>query len=205
MGLIYGDKNQNWTLIHSAYGVNIEGKFGFYQSPFGDPTEKVIESISVNGREFYLGNGHWIYADKVKEMINMEEDKDLLCYYFAKMRPVSGMDDYDWENFWFKEYKSCLWKHHAQNCMLNERIEAERKVEADKRKAREQKILNEYKAYAKKKKLYMIREYDTVYFLKLTGENTKAPETVDDIHILQFAKDYPGNGCDIVETKEVVV
>lgn len=203
MGLIYGDKEQNWTLIHSAYGVNIEAKFGYYQSPFGDPTEKVIESISVNGREFYLGNGHWIYADKVKGYINMEEDKDFLCYYFSKMCPVCEMDEYDWENFWLKEYKGCMWKHHVQNRMLNERLEAERKVAFEKQKAKEQELLDSFKAYADKKKLYMIREYNTVYFLKLTGKNKKAAGSVDDKQILQFARDYPGNGCDIIETREV--
>lgn len=203
MGFIYGDKNQNWTLIHSAYGVNIEGKFGYYESIFGDSTEKVIERISVNGREFYLGNGHWIYADKVKGMINMEEDKEILCYYFAKMRPVVEMDDYEWESFWFKEYKNCLWKHHTRNRMLNERLENERKAEQERREAKHQAQLDEFKAYAEKRKLYMVREYDTVYFIKLWGENKKAAGRVDDAHILDFARNYPGNGCDIVETREV--
>jgi len=204
MGFIYGDKKQNWTLIHSAYGVNIEGKFGYYESIFGDPTEKVIERISVNGREFYLGNGHWIYADKVKGMINMEEDKEILCYYFAKMRPVAEIDDYEWESFWFKEYKNCLWRYHARNHMLNERLENERKVEQERREAKRQAQLDELKAYATKKKFYMIVSGDKAYFIKLDKRNADAPGKVDDAHILSFAQDYPGNGVDIVEEREVM-
>ena len=127
--IIYGDKNQDWTLIHSAYGINIEAKFGYYESPLGDSTEKVIEEISVNGRSVYLGNGHWIYADKVKGYINMEEDKDDLCYFFSKMHPLSEMDDWKLENWFTKQYKNSIWKSHVRN----RKIEDQRCQEMERR------------------------------------------------------------------------
>lgn len=198
MGLYY-NKNAEWELIHSAYGTELKGKRGTWLSPF-DGEQDVYTDISVNGRELYLGN-HAILVTGNSSVINMEADKDLLCYMFAHRE--KEMDDYEFEQFWTKEYFGCLWRHHTRNRMLNERLENERKAEQEQREAKRQAQLDEFKAYAEKRKLYMIREYDTVYFIKLWGENKKAAGRVDDAHILDFAHNYPGNGCDIVETREV--
>lgn len=199
MGLYY-NKNAEWELIHSAYGTELKGKKGTWFSPF-DGEQDVYTNISVNGREIDLGN-HAILVTGDSSVINMDADKDLLCYMFANME--TEMDDWKFEHFWTKEYFSSLWRHHTRNQMLNERLESERKVEQEKREAERQAKIDEIKAYAEKKKLRLVMEYDTAYFVKIDKRKHKNSEQATDEMILSFIRKFPGNGIEIVEERSIV-
>ena len=190
--------------IHSAYGITLKGEYEVYHW-YDGRDDDVIWRIWVNDREIYLGRGHFIISeDKTEQYINMESDKDLLCYWLSK----NPMDDYALDRFFTDSvggYRSCWWRSHARDRMLRDRLEEQRKAEADARKSAEEIQMAAYKAYADKKNLYMIRDYNVVHFLKLNKKNAKAIGVLDDDVILEFAKNYPGHGCDIVETKEVMV
>ena len=202
MGLVI-TKNAEWELIHSAYGIELKGKRGIYDSCFNGE-EEVWTDISVNGREFRypmgMGGVH-IHNRAGDNIINMDSDKDLVCYMFAHRE--REMDDYEFEQFWRKEYFSPFWKHHTRNRMLRERQEEIERAEQEKREAERKAELDKLKAYADKKKFYMIVSGDKAYFIKLDKRNADAPGRIEDSRILQFAQDYPGNGVDIVEEREV--
>lgn len=127
----------------------------------------------------------------------MESDKDLLCYWLS----VNPMDEHELDKFFtdITGYKGSLWRYKARMKMLAEKLEEQRKADAEAKRAAEEVQLASFKAYANKKNLYMIRDYDHVYFLKLSKKNSKAIGTLDDKVILDFARNYPGHGCDIVE------
>ena len=187
--------------IHSAYGITLKGEYQEYRW-YDGRVDDVIWRIFVNDVAIYLGNGHFIInEDKTDQYINMQKDKDLLCFWLSR----NPMDYWQLEEFFTKEYTSCWWRYKAQNLQISERIAEQRKKEAEARNEREQKQIISMQEYADKKHLYMIRDYTKVYFLKLDKKNAKAIGSIDDKLILEFAKNNPGHGCEIVETKEVVI
>lgn len=200
--MVIYNKNAEFQLIHEAYGVKLEGKYYSYESPWSDSEyDTVIGVIKVNGREVNLG-GHEIVAFKCKGIINMEEDKDLLCNYFAHNK-VDEMDDWTLEHFFLKEYHSCLWKYHTQQRILRERIEAENKKAAEERTAKRNAKIAEFQAYADKKGLRMIVDYDRAYFVKIDKRVHKNSEQAEDQLVLDFAQKYPGHGIEIKEVKGI--
>lgn len=200
MGVIF-DKNAKWELIHEAYGIRLEGKFAGYESVFSPEIRRCITDISVNGRQFYLGN-NCIYAeDKTGQYINMDADKDILCWYFAHLD--KEMDDWEYEHFWLKEYHNAFWKHRALQRKQREAEQERNRIAAEEREAERQKVIADFQAYANKKKLRMIIADDNAYFIKINKRIHKnADEAADDL-VLMFAKEHPGNGVEIVETREV--
>ena len=196
---LYYNKNAEGELICSAYGTELKGKRGTWLSPFNGEQD-VYTNISVNGREIDLGN-HAILVTGDSSVINMDADKELLCYMFAHKE--KEMDDYEFEHFWTKEYFSSLWRYHTRNKMLNERLESERKIEQEKREAERQAKIDEIKAYAKKKKLRLVMEYDTAYFVKIDKRKHKNSEQATDEMILSFVRQFPGNGIEIIEERSI--
>lgn len=192
-------EEKTWKPIHSAYGVDLKGQFGVYNSPF-DGNRDVIVAISVNGRELYLGN-NFINAHHEEGVINMEDDKDLLCFMFS--RREKEMDDWEFDRFFTKEYFHTLWRSKARDRKLLEEMEkAEAEVAKIKQLKREQSIA-ECKVYAEKKKLRLIIDHDNAYFVKIDRKRHKNADDVPDQTILDFIEKYPGNGVEIVETRKI--
>lgn len=199
MGRLY-KANRPIVDIHEAYGIKLRGEIDEYESVIDRCTREIIVRLWVNDIEIDLG-ADWIYRNKENGYINMEDDKDQLCYWIA------NTDYTPWElhQFFTKEYNGCLWRSRTRDMEMRERQKKEWEREAKEREAKRNKEFEECKAYADKKKLYMIVEHETVYFIKATGKNKEIIESgkADDKMILDFARNYPGNGCDIVETREV--
>ena len=198
MGRIYNEE-ADWKTIHEAYGVTLKGKYADYEGSYADYS-RVLTAISINGREIDLGYSHFIVAEKVPYIINIEDDKNLLCYLFS----YTEMDDYEFEHFFTKEYNGSLWRHRARNHLADERIEEERLKKVAKRKANIDNQIAEFKTYAEKKKLRLVMEYDKAYFIKIDKRRYKDSDKVTDEMVLEFARKYPGNGIEIVEEREVV-
>ena len=189
-----------WQTIHEAYGILLEGRYDIYDWSY-KPASKVITHIRVNGREFELGNAHFILAEKEEGMINMEDDKGILCYFFSK---ADEMNDYDWERFWTRSYTSPLWRSQALNWNQREIQDKANREAAEKRKAEREAAIEELQKYADKKKLRLIIEYDTVYFIKIDKKKHKDADAASDELVLMFAREYPGNGVEIVEERKVI-
>lgn len=200
MGRIYNE-DKEWKVIHEAYGITLKGKYANYESAYSDYS-KIITAISVNGRELDLGYAHFIVAEQTPYVINIEDDKNLLCYMFS--RREKPMDDWEFENFFFKEYNGTLWRHRARNRLADERIREEEEKAQTKREAEKAKQIEDFKAYAEKKKLRLIMEYDKAYFVKIDKRRHKDSDKATDEMVLQFAREYPDNGVEIVEEREVV-
>lgn len=199
MGRLY-KANRPIVDIHEAYGIKLRGEIDEYESVIDQCTREIIVRLWVNDIEIEL-DARGIYRNKENGLINMEDDKDLLCYWIA------NTDHTPWElhQFFTKEYTGCLWRSRARDMQMRERQRKEREIETKEREAKRNKELEECRVYADKKKLYMIVDGETVYFIKLTGKNKEIVDSgnANDKMILDFAHDYPGNGCDIVETREV--
>lgn len=189
--------------IHSAYGVSLKGEIQEYTWYYGG-TDDVIMRIWVNEREVYLGHQHFIIlSDPSGQRINMEADKDLLCYWLSK----NPKTDEELETFFLKEYHRCLWKHFAQQWMFKERQDEELERIAARAKEKRDAQLDELHKYAEKKKFYMVVQYDQIYFIKYDKRKYKA-EDLDKVgadNVLKFARDYPGNGVDIVEERRLAI
>lgn len=189
--------------IHNAYGITLKAEIQEYTWYYGG-TDDVVMRIWVNEREVYLGHQHFIIlSDPSGQRINMEADKDVLCWYLAR----HPMNDLELEDFFLKQYHGTLWKYHAQNRMFKERQDAELERIAAKAKAERDAQLDELHKYAEKKKLYMIVQYDQIYFIKYDKRKYKA-EDLDKVgadNVLRFAQDYPGNGVDIVEERRLAI
>lgn len=185
--------------IHSAYGVTLKGEIQEY-TWYDGKVDDVIYTIWVNEREIYLGYSFFIIlSDPSGQRINMEADKDVLCWYLAH----NPMNDQELEDFFLKQYHHTLWKYHARNEMFKEKQEAEEKKRAEMRRERREAELAAIKAYAEKKNYYMVRDYDSIYLIKLDKQRREEVENgnvADDV-VLRFAKECPGHGCDIVERK----
>ena len=187
--------------IHSAYGVTLKGVYDDYHWYDGSVDEVIME-IYVNDQRVYLGSGHFIISeDKTGQRINMEDDKDYLCYWLSTHK----MDDYELENFFLKQYHGSVWKHFARQQMMKEKMDAVHKADAERRAKERQSQIDEAEEYARKKKLHVIRKYDELYLVKLSGKNKDCVGRVTDDQILQFAKEYPGNGVEIVEKRSLMV
>lgn len=189
--------------IHSAYGITLKGEIQEY-TWYDGKVDNVIWRIWANEREVYLGHSFFIICeDPTNQRINIEADKDVLCWYLAH----TPMTDEELEDFFIKEYHHTLWKYHARNRMFKERQDAENTRLAEERKAKHEAEMNEIKAYADKKKYYVIVEYNDVYFIKYDKRKYKA-EDLDKVgadRVLQFAKEYPGHGVDIAERRTLAV
>lgn len=189
--------------IHSAYGITLKGEIQEYTWYYGG-TDDVIMRIWVNEREVYLGHQHFIIlSDPSGQRINMEADKDLLCWWLAH----NPKDDRELEEFFLREYHHSMWKHFARNQMFKERQDAELERIAERRKAKETEQMEEMQAYADKKKYYLIRKYDDIYFIKYDKRKYKA-EDLDRVGadvVLQFAQEHPGNGVDIAEERRLAI
>lgn len=189
--------------IHSAYGITLKGEIREYEW-YDGRRDDVIYKIWVNEREVYLGYNFFIIcSDPSGQRINMEADKDVLCWYLSR----HSMNDQELEDFFLKQYHGTLWKYHARNQMFKERQDAELERIAAKAKERREAEFAKIKEYADKKKYYMIRDYDTIWLIKLDKQRRKEIEegnVADDV-VLKFAKECPGHGCDIVERKVLTV
>lgn len=185
--------------IHSAYGVTLKGEYGTYTWFDGRVTD-VIYAIYINDRKVELGNRDFIIAeDKTNQYINMESDKDLLCYFFAH----HDLDDWELENFFAKEYKSSWWKHRTQDMQIRERLDNQRKAEQERREQNKAKQIAEVLEYANKKNLHVVMLYDDMYLLKVSQNNLDAVKCLPSDMVIEFAKEHPGNGCDIVEVRRL--
>lgn len=189
--------------IHSAYGITLKGEIQEYTWYDGD-VDDVIMRIWVNEREVYLGYNFFIIcSDLTNQRINMEADKDVLCWYLAH----NPMTDEELEDFFIKEYHHTLWKYQARNRMFKEKQDAEYERIAARAREKRESEMNEIKAYAEKKKYYVIVEYSDVYFIKYDKRKYKA-EDLDKVgkdKVLKFAKEYPGHGIDIAERRTFTV
>ncbi len=192
-------EEREWKPIHFNYGIELNGIFGVYNSPF-DGNRDVIVAISVNGRELYLGN-NFINASHEEGIINMEDDKDLLCYMFSYQE--KPMDDWELEKFWIKEYKGSLWRSITRDRKLRDEKERIMKEVEKERQLKREKVIMECKVYAEKKKLRLIIDNDNAYFIKIDRKWHKNADEVPDQTILDFIERYPGNGVEIVETREI--
>ena len=199
--MIIWNPNAEWKTIHEAYGVKLEGKYAGYDSVSSPEITRCITAISVNGREIELGNNVIFAEDPTHHFINMEDDKDILCWYLAH---TLLMDDYDYERFWVKEYHCHMWRHFAEQ--KKRRIEEHERLEREIEEREAQKAANIalYQAYADKKNLRLIVDGDTAYFVKIDKRRHKNADKADDAMVLNFARDYSGNGIEIVEEREVV-
>lgn len=119
MGIIW-NKNAPVREIYSAYGITLKGVYMGYESVWSARNvNEVITTLYINEREVELGNGHCIFAaDETGQFINMEKDKDDLCYWLSK----NEMDDWELENFFYKEYTSCLWRCRVRQMKMRERM-----------------------------------------------------------------------------------
>ena len=189
--------------IHSAYGITLKGDIQEY-TWYDGRVDDVIMAIYVNEREVYLGHSFFIIlSDPSGQRINMEADKDVLCWYLAH----HPMNDQELEDFFLKEYHHTMWKNHARNQMFKEKQDVELERIAARAKEKREAELDEMHKYAERKKLYMIVQYDQIYFIKYDKRKYKA-EDLDKVgadNVLKFAQDYPGNGVDIIERRTLAV
>lgn len=199
MGIIW-NKNAEWKTIHEAYGIKLEGKYAGYDSVTSPEITRCITAISVNGREIELGNNCIFAENSTGHYINMEDDKDILCWHLAH----TLMDDYDFEQFWTKQYHGYPWKHFALE--KKRRIEEHRRQEAEweAHKAKVDATIAEFRSIAERKGQRLIVEGDSAHFVKIDKRRHKDADKADDAMVLNFARTYPGNGIDIMETREVV-
>lgn len=200
MGIIW-NPNAEWKTIHEAYGIKLQGKYAGYDSISSPEITRCITAISVNGRDLELGNRCIFAEDPTHRFINMEDDKDILCWYLAH---TLLQDDYDYEQFWLKQYHNYPWKHFALE--KKRRIEEHRRQEAEweARKAKVDATIAEFQKEAERKGQRLIIEGDTAYFVKIDKRRHKGADKADDQMILKFVRTYPGNGIEIVEIREVV-
>lgn len=120
MGIIW-NKNAPIKEIHSAYGIKLKGRVMGYESIWSPEITHIITELWVNERFIDLGNAHSIFAeDKTGRFLNMEKDKDDLCYWLAK----NEMDDWELEQFFSKQYTSSLWRCRVRQMKMRERIGA---------------------------------------------------------------------------------
>lgn len=196
MGRLY-NKNRPIVDIHEAYGIKLRGEIDEYESCLEQCTREIIVRLWINDAEIDLG-ASWIYRNKEEGIINMEDDKDLLCYYFAN----NPREPWEMLKFFEKEYHNTIWRERARQMMFKERIDEEQRKKEEERKAKRQLWIQSCEEYAAKKKLRLIVDYDKAYFVKIDKKRHKNSDDVDDKTVLDFADKYPGNGVDIVEVVE---
>lgn len=117
MGIVY-IKDAPVVTIHEAYGITLKGKYAHYDSIWSPEIDKCLIEIYVNDRKMELGN-NCIFATKCSHYQNIEDDKDILCYFFAHLD--KEMDDWEFEQFFRKQYHNGLWRYRTRNKMFEER------------------------------------------------------------------------------------
>lgn len=117
MGRLY-NKIMPIETIHEAYGITIKGEIDGYSSFLSPDIKRTVVRLWINDTEIDLGAND-IFRDKNQNsLINIEDDKEILCYWLS----LHPMDQWQLDQFFIKEYKSTLWRYKARiKLMRNEK------------------------------------------------------------------------------------
>ena len=115
MGRLY-NKDMPVETIHNAFGITLRGEIDGYYSFLSPEVKRTVVRLWINDIEIDLGAND-ILRDKNPNLINIEDDKELLCYWLS----LHPMNQWQLEQFFTKEYKGTLWRHKARIKILENR------------------------------------------------------------------------------------